>query len=139
MATIGTYPARAGGDSDPIPVSSSPLVAPLFTSGQQVAPVAAIVVTDTGALGAGVYRVEANLGFSGVLAAGKHLTLEHRNAANAANVTQLGMCPAGGSESFVFERVVLAAGERIRAIVGAVAAAAGEVAHGTIRVYLLPL
>jgi hypothetical protein len=102
-------------------------------SGQATAPTAAQVVADTGALAAGVYDLEITLGFSGVLAAGKHLSVEHRNAANAANIAQLGLAPAGTGGSVYLTRVVVALNERVRVVVGAVAGAVSEVAHATIR------
>lgn len=95
------------------------------------------MIADTGALAVGNYRAEVALGFSGVLAAGKHVMLERRNAANGATLETLALCPAGFAQSFVFERVPLAANERLRVITGIVAAA-GKVAHGAIRASLLP-
>lgn len=116
----------------------APQVAPTVASGQATAPIAAAVIADTGALAAGVYDLEITLGFSGVLAAGKHLSVEHRNAANAANVQQYGLCPAGAVKTIYISRVVVAATERVRVVVGAVAAAVSEVAHATIRAILVP-
>jgi hypothetical protein len=116
----------------------APQVAPTVASGQATAPAIAAVIADTGALAAGVYDLEITLGFSGVLAAGKHLSVEHRNAANAANVFQYGLCPAGASKTVYISRVVVAANERIRVVVGPVAAAAAEVTHATIRALLVP-
>jgi hypothetical protein len=138
MAKIGTYPSSGGDDNAPIPTTGAPLVAPAVAFGQVAAPGAAVVIADSGALPAGIYMAEITLGYSAVAAAGKHISVEHRNAANAANIAQLGLCPGGGQVAFKIARVVLAANERIRAVGGAVVGAAGEVAHATIRTYLLP-
>jgi hypothetical protein len=119
-STAGVYNVRTPG-------------AATVASGQATAPTAAQVVADTGALAAGVYDLEITLGFSGVLAAGKHLSVEHRNAANAANIAQLGLAPAGTGGSVYLTRVVVALNERVRVVVGAVAGAVSEVAHATIR------
>lgn len=115
------------------PVFANPTVA----SGETTASIAAAVVADSGALAAGTYRVEITLGFSGAPAAGKHITVQHRNAADAATLQSLGLCPAGESATILLERVVVAANERIRAVIGAVAAAAAEVTQAQIRAYLL--
>lgn len=116
----------------------APQVAPTVASGQATAPAAAQVIADTGALPAGAYDLEITLGFSGVLAAGKHISVEHRNAANGANIQQLGLCPAGAPKTIYLSRVVVALNERVRAVVGAVAGGASEVAHATIRAMLVP-
>lgn len=102
---------------------------------QVVAPAAAALIADTGALPAGDYKVELDLDAAAALAAGKQLIVEHRNAANAATLRQLGACTAGASKSVTIARVPLAANERIRVIVGAVLFAAGEVATAAIRAY----
>lgn len=125
-SNVSTYNGRA------------PQAASTVASGQSTAPGAAAVVADTGALAAGLYDLEITLGFSGVLAAGKHISVEHRNAANGANIAQLGLCPAGGVKTIYISRVVVAANERVRAVIGAVAAAAAEVAHATIRAIPVP-
>jgi hypothetical protein len=65
-STAGVYNVRTPG-------------AATVASGQATAPTAAQVVADTGALAAGVYDLEITLGFSGVLAAGKHLSVEHQH------------------------------------------------------------
>lgn len=130
--------ASGGDDNAPLPTSYVPFVNPIVVSAQAAAPAAAAVVADSGALAAGVYAVEVDLGFSAAPAAGKHISLEHRNAANNGNTQQLGLCPGGAAPHIFLERVVVAANERIRAVIGAVAAAAGEVAHASIRLYLLP-
>jgi len=118
-------------------IGGEPTINPTAASGNASAPAANAVVADSGALAAGTYYVEVSLGFSGTLAAGKHLQIEHRNAANNATVNTLGMCPAGVSTIVVRERVVVALNERIRVVIGAVAAAASEVAIAEVRVYKL--
>lgn len=96
-----------------------------------------VLIADSGPLPAGTYFVEIAMGGSGVGAAGKHLQIEHRNAANAATLMAKGICPYGGSTLMVFERVVIALNERIRVVQSGVAGAAGEVAHARVAVYLL--
>lgn len=145
MARIGVFETQpgAGDETSPLPVSGTvtanptPLAAPTANSGAVTAPVAAAVVADTGALAVGSYRVEIALGFSGVLAAGKHIVAEHRDAANTGNVHQLALCPAGAGLALSLPKVVVAANERIRAVIGAVAGEVGSVAHASIRAYLL--
>jgi propanediol utilization protein len=155
MARIGTYtskadPAEAANPDAPLPVSGAVTVSgsvstldnlpnPTKASGDLTGITAAnTVIADTGQLAAGVYLVEIELGFSGTLVAGKHIIVQHRDAANAANINTLGLCPGGDSRYLLFRRVVVAANERIRAAVGAVATLAGEVVHASIRAYLLP-
>lgn len=110
---------------------------PVVASGESTAAAANAVVADSGELPAGAYRVEITMGFSGAAAAGKHLAAQHRNAANGANVAPLALCPAGGAMGIVLERVDVAEDERIRVVVGAVAAIAAEVTQAHIRVYPL--
>jgi hypothetical protein len=112
-------------------------ITPTEVGAVATAPAAGTVITDTGALPAGVYRVEAVLGISGAVAAGKHVVLEHRNAVNSATVTSLALCPAGVNAPFVFERLTLAANERLRVLTGIILAAS-EVAQGSIVATLLP-
>lgn len=131
--------ASGGDDNAPLPVSVAPFVAPVVVSAQAVGiSGAGTVVADSGALPAGIYRAEIILGFSGTLVAGKHVQVEHRNAANGATLQLYGLCPGGSSLPIEMERIVVAANERIRAVIGAVATLAGEVAQATIRLYLLP-
>lgn len=111
---------------------------PVAQSGLLTAAAAATIVADTGPMAAGAYRAEIFLGFSGVAAAGKHLVLEHRDATNAATLHSIALVPAPGTLQTVIERINLAANQRLRIIVGAVAAGAGEVTQGHIRTSLLP-
>jgi hypothetical protein len=99
------------------------------------APGAAAVVVDTGALPAGDYTIDVELDAAAVLAAGKALVVEHRNAANAATVKQLGGCSAGQSRTLTIRRLTLAANERVRVVVGAVAFGAGETGTAAIQAY----
>jgi hypothetical protein len=99
------------------------------------APGAAAVIADTGALPAGDYTIDVELDAAAVLAAGKALVVEHRNAANAATVKQLGGCSAGQSRTLTIRRLTLAANERVRVVVGAVAFGAGETATAAIQAY----
>lgn len=114
-------------------------ITPTVVSAVATAPIASAVIADSGQLAAGTYRVEVAAGFSDTLAAGKHLVVEHRDAANTGNINTLGLVPAGVALDFTVERVVVALNQRIRVVNGAVAGAAGSVAHGAVRVYLLPV
>lgn len=119
------------------PVRIQPLATPSAIGAETTASIAAAVIADTGALAVGSYRVEITLGFSGTVVAGKHIVVQHRDAANTGNIGILALCPSGASVHIVLERVVIAATERIRAVIGAVAAGVGEVSQASIRVYLL--
>lgn len=122
LGVVGTYQSRPPG-------------APTVASAQTVAGIAGSVVADTGPLPQGDYDVEITLGFSGIAAAGKHIQVEHRNAANNAVVQEYALCPAGAAHGLNLSKITLAANERIRAILGAVAAGAGEAAHACIRAF----
>lgn len=115
-----------------------PLVNPTVASGQATAPAASAVIADTGPLPAGTYLVEVRMSGSCVRTAGKQLEAQHRNAANAATVNILHTTPGEPAETETF-RIVLAANERIRVVVGAVLFGAAEIANGLVRVYLLPI
>lgn len=128
--------ARPGSAADPNYVLDSPPQT-AAVSGVSTAPIAAAVIADTGALGAGEYRLEIELSAEAVAAAGKGLRVEHRNAANGATVNTLGGVPGGASRDILVTRVTLAASERVRVVVGAVAFAASEVAVASIRAYKL--
>ena len=138
MAKLGAFPAY-GDEADE--AASLPVVqryaAPVVASADLVAAAADAVVADSGPLPAGAYRVEITAGFSGVVAAGKHLVAQHRNAANDANIHSLGNCPAGASLSHTLSHVVIEEDERIRVVVGPVAAALNEGTTAQIRAYLL--
>ena len=110
---------------------------PVVGQGKATTPAANAVIADTGALVAGDYLVEITMGFADTVLAGKGLACEHRNAANAATVAELGVCPAGTAAPIVYKRVSVAANERIRVVNLAVVGAAGSVAQATIRAHLL--
>lgn len=97
----------------------------ITVSAKTAAPTANAVQCDTGALAAGVYFLDMLLAASDTVAVGKGLVVEHRNAANGANVNVLGAVPAGGC---LAKRVVvkIAAGERVRVIAGTAAGAASS-------------
>jgi hypothetical protein len=142
--TVTRYPDPGGvpnlsiqADDVSVRVGGMPIRNPTAASALSIAPAANAVLADTGALAAGTYLVEINLAASAVAAAGKHIQVEHRNAANAATVNYLGGCSGGQMFSTIVERVVVAAGERVRAVVGAVAFAASEGAIASIRAYRL--
>jgi hypothetical protein len=98
------------------------------------------VVADTGPLAAGVYDVEYQLhiGMLATAAAGVELVVEHRNAANNGNLSVLAGCPGGGAGSGRLSRVAVAANERIRVVVGAVALRASVKAAARLDVHRLP-
>jgi hypothetical protein len=105
--------------------------------GQVVAPAGAAVIADTGQLPAGDYMVEIEAGAADTLAAGKGLRVEHRNAANTANVRQGAIVPAGSSVFIQWSRVAVALNERIRVTVASVAGTASSEYGAAIRVYPL--
>jgi predicted component of type VI protein secretion system len=99
---------------------------------------AGTVVADTGALVAGTYIVEVIASIFGVPTAGVGLEIQHRNAANSANVSVLGgTSPAGDLDTAIGE-VTIAANERIRVVVGAVALPATTTATASVRAYRKP-
>lgn len=106
-------------------------------TGVATAPAAAAVIADTGALAAGSYEIRCQGGHSGVLAAGKHLMFEHRNAANAATLHNH-LVPAGMTGDWELPRVTLALNERIRAVIGEAAGEAASVAAADIYVRPTP-
>ena len=134
-----TFPDRSIQAQDVAVHQRPPYSNPTEGGGLVTAATAAQLIGDSGPLAAGTYYVEVIMGASGAAAAGKHLSAEHRNAANAATLFTRSICPYGGSIVTVFERVVVALNERIRVIQSSVVGAAAEVAHATIRVYLLPI
>jgi hypothetical protein len=78
-------------------------------------PTAATVMADTGALPHdGIYEVRVTCGGS----AAAQFMLQHRNAANGANVsdTVVLYSPAGQSGQYVFRFVATATGERFRVV-----------------------
>lgn len=95
-------------------------------------------IADTGPLAAGDYRIVAHAASDGAVAAGKSIVLVHRNAADAADVKELGGCPPAGSARIEIPRVTLAANERVRWRGGAVAHAASEIARGHIEAFAIP-
>jgi hypothetical protein len=91
------------------------------------------VLADTGALPAGVYDFEVNMALADVLAAGVGIFIEHRNAANAATLKDLGGVTPGASLSgYKIRNYRLAANERVRLVGGSAAAGAASLAVGAI-------
>lgn len=126
---------RRGGDADPDFIREATPLA-VVNNGALSAAAAAIdtVVADTGSLPAGTYEVEITGGILGPDTAGVGLVAEHRNAANAATVSTLG----GGTQfERRIKRVTIAANERIRIKVDAVALPASTKAVAAVRVYQL--
>jgi argininosuccinate synthase len=74
------------------------------------------VFVDTGQLAAGTYDFEIVMSVhaANTWAVGTGLVVEHRNAANNANVNVFGGCVGGGQVQFRLERVALATNERLR-------------------------
>lgn len=127
----------AASSDNPLPTSDAALAEPTYGSGIATAPAAGAVVADTGNLAAGSYRVEISLAIAGASAAGKDMRVEHRNAADGANIRTLGGVAAGGSVSLTLPRVTIAEGESLRAVAGAVAGAVSETYHALIVAYPL--
>jgi len=94
-------------------------------TGRAVAPAAATVLADTGALAAGDYEVVAHVGSDDTAAAGKDVEVEHRDAANTATLHRH-LVPVPGAGSWYVPRIALALNERIRVVTGA-AGAAGSI------------
>lgn len=99
------------------------------------APTGSSVLLDTGQLAAGAYKVRGVIKTQGQFAAGavdKGVILQHRNAANGADIEQVIRVPARvqnrfGSGTTYFELVVdLAANERLRLVTDSVAFDAGS-------------
>jgi len=93
----------------------------VVSAGVQVAPAAAFIFADTGQLAAGTFLFRVLM--SVIDAANvRQVVIEHRNAANAANLNaQEFMIPGVGTTplQFLYEQtIVLAANERLRAILG---------------------
>lgn len=134
-----TFPDRSLQAQDVAVHQRPPYSNPTEGGGVVTAAAAAAVIADSGPLAAGTYYVEIIMGASGAAAAGKHLQVEHRDAANTGTVIVRGICPYGGAVSFVKERVVVALNQRIRVVQSSILGAAAEVAQATVRVYLLPV
>jgi hypothetical protein len=97
-----------------------------WSSLKSAAPTANAVQADTGALVAGDYDFDIQLAASDTVAVGKGLVIEHRNAANAATLQNLGgIAPSGGAQ-FRLRRYTLATNERLRVIAGTAAGAASS-------------
>ena len=87
-----------------------------FTAGVQVNPAAGAVLADSGALAAG--QTEVTVIFGGNIAA--VATIEHRNAANTANLnSQVIACLANDVIQAKLPGVPIAASERIRVTLNA--------------------
>jgi hypothetical protein len=118
--------------------STSTLAAPAAdVAGVSVAPAIGAVIADTGALAAGDYRFEIEMGIADPIAVGKDMRVEHRNAANNASNRTGPICAASDSTSMVISRRTMAASERLRVVVGPVAGAASSTYGASIRAYLL--
>lgn len=137
MSLRGNKGALVGTTANPLEVRNR-LPNPTQGQGSVAVPAAAAVIADTGVLAAGTYRIEYSVGFSDVAAAGKGLTVEHRNAANSGNIAVLDHLPAPGRASGCIERVVIATNERVRIINAGIVGGAGSLAVASIRAYMLP-
>jgi|SRR5215211_4168469 len=96
---------------------------------------AGTVVADTGPLAAGTYTLDFELAVLGAAVAGVGLVIEHRDAGNSNALDVIGGCPGGGAVRGRFESIVLAANERIRAVVGATALPATTTATARLQAY----
>lgn len=103
-----------------------------------VNPAANAVISDTGQMAAGDYRVIANLAASGALGPGKSVVLAHRNAANNADVRILGLVPCGDSGTIRIDRLTMALNERVVARAGSAATVAAEEYFGEIELIAIP-
>ena len=83
-----------------------------WTSGSVLTnPTANTIIVDTGALSAGRYL----FAISGESDVAWVYDIQHRNAANSANVSAQRRRPASGSEDFLFpNKITIAANERVR-------------------------
>lgn len=127
--------AGKGTQADPLYTADKPPLTVANGTQTAAAAVAGTVVADTGALAAGDYLIEAVCAVLGVATAGVGLVVEHRNAANSANVSVLGACSGGGTLDTEIDGVTIAANERIRIVVGATALPASTTAAGSVRAY----
>lgn len=114
---IGSRTGSLQVTSNPVDFTSANVFA-----GSAIAPAANTVVADTGQLPAGTYDVLAHLSISGIIAGSGVITVQHRNAANAATLaTILSQMMQGGVEVHVNLSLPLlgyqiATDERIRLI-----------------------
>lgn len=112
--------------ASPVQVSISAGGAFAFVSAKTAAPLANAVQCDTGQLAAGDYELEIQLLASDTIAVGKGLVVEHRNAANNANINVLGGCTAGETVDISIAKLAIALNERVRVIAGTAAGAASS-------------
>lgn len=98
--------------------------AEVISSGDSVAPGAGAVIADSGALPAGIYDLDITISSADSSGPGKGIAVQHRNAGNAANVNVIGGTSAACSDTIHLEDYVIAANERIRAVVMTQAGAA---------------
>jgi uncharacterized protein YjlB len=131
--------AKPGGEADPtITRDQAPSATTANGTLSAAAAAADTVIADTGALAAGDYEVEIACAVLGVGVAGVGLVAQHRNAANSADISTLGGCAGGDSTCIRVKRVTIAASERIRVKVDAVALPATTKALASVRAYKLP-
>lgn len=98
-----------------------------WVSARVAAPVANSIIVDTGALAAGEYDFDAALCAADTITVGEGLILEHRNAANAATLHNLGLVGSASSLQLRLRRYTIAANERLRVISGTAAASASSI------------
>ena len=115
-------------------------LATVSANGKSAVPVpVSTVIATTPALPAGDYLVEISMGYADALLAGRGLTCEHRNAADSGTVNELGMVMAGACLTQTYNRIAVAANEKVRVISLSVVGAANSVAGATIQAYRLPI
>lgn len=95
-------------------------------SANNAAPGIGAVQADSGSLAAGDYEVDIFLSVSDTNAVGKGLVVEHRDAANAVTLRNIGGCAVPGQTPIHLKRWTLALNERIRVIAGSAAGAAAS-------------
>lgn len=152
QAVTGTFWQATQPVSGSVSVSNFPATQPVSIAGtvsttqgapaltirhgtRAAAPLANAVLATTGPLAAGSYRVDWNCVAMDTIAVGKGCIVEHRNAADNANIAVLGGCAAGESQSDEEIRVVVATNERIRITTGSAAGAASSLYAGHLAVY----
>lgn len=100
-------------------VLTPPIYGTPSSAGEQIAPAANTVLADTGQLAQGTYQFTAILSWADGPAAVQAVDLQHRNAANAANIWDQNFytTSSGGVQTFTFNWTeFVSLNERIRAI-----------------------
>lgn len=97
-----------------------------WATNKAAAPAANALLATTGALPAGLYDFQIHLVCSDTPAPGRGIVVEHRNAADAATLKDLGGATPETTVDLVIKNYRLALNERIRVIAGTAAAIAAS-------------